>query len=136
MKRQIRTGVFESNSSTTHTLTICSEETYKKWEKGELLLTWDNEFVPNKEMSEEEKDSICHEWYDKRKCKYYKDYEDLTEEEKKEIKNDLKSKGYFKVSGKTYDEWHNDSYLEYAKDSFTTEHGDRVVAFSKAGNDY
>ena len=80
MKRQIRTRVFESNSSTTHTLTICSEETYKKWENGELLLTWDNKFIPNKEMSEEEKDRICHQWYDERKCKYYKDYKDLTKE--------------------------------------------------------
>ena len=136
MKRQIRTGVFESNSSTTHTLTICSEETYKKWENGELLLTWDNKFIPNKEMSEEEKDNICKVWYDNRKCKYYKNYEDLTEEEKKEIKDDLESKGNFNVRGKTYDEWHNDDNLEYLEDSFTTEHGDKVVAFSKAGDDY
>lgn len=136
MKRQIRTGVFESNSSATHTLTICSEETYKKWENGELLLTWDNKFIPNKEMSEEEKDRICHQWYDEHKCKYYKDYKDLTKKEKKEIEDDLKSKGYFNVSGKTYDEWYADDYLGYLEDSFITEHGDKVVAFSKAGNDY
>ena len=136
MKRQIRTEVFESNSSTTHTLTICSEETYKKWEKDELLLTWDNKFIPNKKMSKEEKDRFCHQWYNEHRGKYYKDYKDLTKEEKKEIEDDLNSKGYFNASGQTYDEWHADKYLEYAKESFITEHGDKVVAFSKAGNDY
>ena len=29
MKRQIRRGVFETNSSSTHSLTMCSEEEYK-----------------------------------------------------------------------------------------------------------
>ena len=38
MKRQIRIGVFETNSSSTHSLTMCSGDDYKKWEKGEILL--------------------------------------------------------------------------------------------------
>ena len=36
MKRQIRQNVFETNSSSVHSLTICSEEDFKKWENGEL----------------------------------------------------------------------------------------------------
>lgn len=35
MKQTIRRGVFETNSSSTHTLTVCSEEVYEKWKNGE-----------------------------------------------------------------------------------------------------
>ena len=37
MKRQIRRGVYETNSSSTHSLTMCSEEEFEQWENGELL---------------------------------------------------------------------------------------------------
>lgn len=37
MKRQIRLGVYETNSSSTHSLTICSEEEFEQWKNGELL---------------------------------------------------------------------------------------------------
>lgn len=36
--RQIRRGIFESNSSSVHTLTICMKEDYNKWIKGEVYL--------------------------------------------------------------------------------------------------
>ena len=38
MKRQIRKGVFETNSSSTHSLTMCLKSDYDKWANGELLL--------------------------------------------------------------------------------------------------
>ena len=37
MKRQIRRGVFETNSSSTHSITMCSGEEYDKWCSGNLL---------------------------------------------------------------------------------------------------
>ena len=37
MKRQIRCGVFETNSSSTHSLTMCSEEEFEAWKRGEVL---------------------------------------------------------------------------------------------------
>ena len=40
MKKQIRFGVFETNSSTTHTLTICTKEEFEKWQNGELLFDY------------------------------------------------------------------------------------------------
>jgi len=36
--KQVRHGVFETNSSSTHSLVICTTEEYKKFENGELLL--------------------------------------------------------------------------------------------------
>jgi hypothetical protein len=45
--RQIRHGVFETNSSSTHSLTICSDEEYKKFESGELVCSaWSDELLP------------------------------------------------------------------------------------------
>lgn len=38
MKVQVRRGVFETNSSSTHSLTMCSKSDYDKWARGEMLL--------------------------------------------------------------------------------------------------
>ena len=38
MKRQIRRSVFETNSSSTHSLTMCMKSEYDKWLKGETVL--------------------------------------------------------------------------------------------------
>ena len=38
-KKQIRIGVFETNSSSTHTLSIVKKDDYEKYKKGELLNT-------------------------------------------------------------------------------------------------
>ena len=34
---QVRQGVFETNSSSTHTLTICSKDDFDKWKHGEIF---------------------------------------------------------------------------------------------------
>lgn len=45
--KQIRYGVFETNSSSTHSLTICSDEEYKKFESGELVCSaWSDRLLP------------------------------------------------------------------------------------------
>lgn len=47
MKRQIRRGVFETNSSSTHSLTMCTESDFEKWLNGELVWSrWNDELVP------------------------------------------------------------------------------------------
>ena len=42
MKRQIRRGAFESNSSSCHSLTMCSESDYDRWKNGEVYLCTDS----------------------------------------------------------------------------------------------
>lgn len=38
---QIRYGVFETNSSSTHSLTICEKDEYEDWKEGNsYLITW------------------------------------------------------------------------------------------------
>lgn len=55
MIRQIRNGVFETNSSSTHSLTMCSAEEYERWKKGELLFkTWSDTFVEKTSLTQEQ----------------------------------------------------------------------------------
>jgi len=54
----VRCGVFETNSSSTHSLTICSDEEYTRWEKGELYWSY-GDFV---EMPEEYRDYTDEQW--------------------------------------------------------------------------
>lgn len=37
----IRTNVFETNSSSVHSLTLCSEDDYSKWQDGKLLYVYE-----------------------------------------------------------------------------------------------
>ena len=37
MKIQVRRGIFETNSSSVHTLCICSSDDYNKWKNGKLF---------------------------------------------------------------------------------------------------
>ena len=47
MKRQIRIGVFETNSSMCHALSMCTEEEFEKWKNGDIWWDrWEEEFVP------------------------------------------------------------------------------------------
>ena len=57
MKRQIRRGVYETNSSSTHSLTMCSEEEFEQWKNGELLFDeWGSEsFVKANSLSDDDK---------------------------------------------------------------------------------
>ena len=68
MKRQIRRGVFETNSSSTHSLTIVSQEDYYKWKKGEMLIhKWDDDLISKEDIAED-------------KLNYYKTYDEYWED--------------------------------------------------------
>lgn len=127
MKRQIRRSVFETNSSSTHTLTICSKSDFEKWKRGELLLDeWSNKFIDAEKVSEKDLES----YYNSIKKPYYKNYKDLDDDERESIKNEYMKN---EVSGTTYDDWRDDGYLETYSQDYKTENGDEVVAFGKYG---
>lgn len=47
MKRQVRCGVFETNSSSVHSLCMCMESDYEKWKNGEMVFDrWNDELIP------------------------------------------------------------------------------------------
>lgn len=53
MKRQVRFGVFETNSSSVHSLTMCSVEEYERFVKGELLINWKGKFYEKSKFIKE-----------------------------------------------------------------------------------
>lgn len=115
MKKQIRAGVFETNSSSTHTLSIMSRKDYERWQKGDLYLSDDKLYTKEEVINKlQERD---------KRYKYEpKDYSD------EDVFDDERMYDY-----ETYGEWREDEYLEiYVKD-YTTENGDEIVAFGKYG---
>lgn len=56
MKRQIRRGVFETNSSSVHSITMCMKSDFDKWTAGELVWDrWVHELIP---ITDEIKESM------------------------------------------------------------------------------
>ena len=52
----MRRGVFETNSSSTHSLTICTEEEFEKWQNGELLFDrWNDCFIEERPLSDQKR---------------------------------------------------------------------------------
>lgn len=63
MKRQVRRGVFETNSSSVHSITMCSKSDYDKWVAGELIYArWRDELVPITDKIRESMDSGSREY--------------------------------------------------------------------------
>lgn len=75
MKRQIRMGVWETNSSLCHSLTMCTKEQFEKWKNGEIWWNrWNEDFTPVEEdIDEDEKEE--------RGYMTYEEFEELEYEE-------------------------------------------------------
>lgn len=116
--RQIRRGVFETNSSSTHSLTMCSEEEYDRWEKGELVLvdSWsvDENFITREEAINFVKEEG--------------DFDDVDMSDKQEVDDILRDYEYI-----SYDKYWDNDELEGFEDSYTTPSGEKVIAFGLYG---
>lgn len=107
MKITFRTGVFETNSSSTHSLIMLSEEEYKKLQAEELYIsTWDEKLVTKEEVLE------------KAKKAGYDDIESFNEN---------------RDEYQTLDEYFDDEYLETFEETYTTKGGEKVYAIGKYG---
>lgn len=82
MKRQIRRGVFETNSSSVHSLTMCMDSDFNKWVAGELVWSrWGDELVPitdeiKKSMEEDEREYLTYEQFNDYDYIDYETFED------------------------------------------------------------
>ena len=137
MKRQIRRSVFETNSSSTHSLTMCSAKDYDKWANGELLFdSYNGNFVNiNTQITESDKVE-AKKYYEKKKEKYWKEWNHLSEEEVNEWyeKYMYECKKIDTYRYETFDEFF-DGYLEEFEERYTAENGEVIVAFGKYGYD-
>lgn len=129
MKEQIRRGVFETNSSSTHSLTMCLKSDYDKWVNGEVMLYtgWGygypgdncpkkNHFYTKEQVIEFEKSG-------------YNPQSDNMDWNSEETEDYLREREWH-----TYGNYDND-YLEWFEDIFTTPSGETVVAFGQYGYD-
>lgn len=115
MKRQIRHGVFETNSSSVHSLTMCSDDDFQKWQDGEVLFWgWEKEFVTKDELIKKLK-------------KQYDDVDWNNDEEVETLFSELE------IS--TYDEFFNENYYETFEQEYTTPSGDTIIGFGYYGHD-
>ena len=114
--KTIRIGTFETNSSSTHSITMCMESDYEKWKKGEMYWNrWNDELVP-KEIVEER--------FLKENTGVSKEDPDFKDKLEEYLNDDDKT--YY-----TYEEFNDYDYIEYETyvDKYNTPNGDTVVAF-------
>ena len=122
MKKQIRRGVFETNSSSTHSLTMMMKSDYDRWHIENLYLYtgsgwgWDfNKPTKNNLYTKDEAVEFI---------KNYKYYDD------KEI-------DYEYLRDMDFISWDDEGtdYLESFYDEFITPSGETIVAFGEYGYD-
>lgn len=110
--RSIRNGVFETNSSSTHSICICSEDEFNKWIGGEGYFNESNGSF----LTKEQVDTVMN--YDS---------ED-TEDDKAQARRDECIYTYDE-----YTDWDFNGNTEFYSARHTTHNGDKVIAFGTYG---
>lgn len=144
---QIRQNVFETNSSSTHSITICSSDEYHKWVDGDFLFAGNCYLTDKKFVTIDEAIDIV------RKYESENDYEWSTPLEDYYYRNDIKNGvPYTRIDDVpeelilpylayhdmyTYESYFDEycKWFEIYKEDYTTEHGDEIVAFGFYGRD-
>lgn len=119
--KTIRKGVFETNSSSTHSITIMSEEDYDKWVNDQLYYNETTRSLQTKEEMYEEVRNFL-----------------LTEYNLDEASDEYVEEHIYDNQGEypiTYDEFIEDRYLEVDETRYTTKSGEKLVIICKYGND-
>lgn len=118
MKRQIRRGVFETNSSSVHSLTMCSDDEFQRWKNGDVLFCgWDDSFATKEDIIKKYSDKYS-EWREV-------DWED--KEMVEELFNDYEIR--------TYDKFFDNEWYETFEQEHITPGGEKVIAFGYYGHD-
>lgn len=133
---QERKLVFETNSSSTHSITITSEENYNAWIEGRVKYDeWNEVFSNPVAMTDADKEA-CRAEYQRTKPSFYKEWEDLSEDDQQSRYNEYAQEHGSEDDMLTYPEWRaRHSGCEFSTARYTTEHGDKVVAFGYGGYD-
>lgn len=127
--KTVRRGTFETNSSSTHSITMCMESDYEKWKNGEMYWhRWNDELV-SKEEVEKEMTKLREEFIADNP-----DFDENNEKWKEKLEQYInEDKTYY-----TYEEFNDYDYIEYETfvDKYNTPNGDTVVAFGYYGANY
>lgn len=124
--KQIRNNVFETNSSSTHSLTICSKSEYERWGKDLWFDTDDDEFIPAGWTGDAIED--VKQFFEKRNGEGT--WESLNQEEQ-----ELELTDYYWSICKDESEWLDKRGLETFYEEYTSPSGDEIVVFGRYGYD-
>lgn len=127
---QIRHGVFETNSSSTHSLTLCKKSEYDAWNRGEVYLNdawWsrDLENGDKKFLTKEEAMKLIADGG-------YRENTDLYSLDDEKLSEVFYNEGIYDIE--TYDRM-CEYYEEYEKE-YVTDGGETIIAFGYYGTDY
>ena len=140
----IRYGMFETNSSSTHSLIIASEKEYEKLERNELFIDrYSEKFITKDkvidqlvEAAEDEKTAYQMASFFVNELEMIppqftkEGFDTLSSDELNRLLQELELNIY------SLENYMNDDYLESFEERYVTEHGDKLVIFGKYGNDY
>lgn len=151
--KTIRLGTFETNSSSTHSITMCMENEYQDWLDGKKYFC-ENEgrIVDAEERMEILKrhiiqDRLEYDW-EKGTCEYKgviqtisckedlfttENLNELTEED---VEKWLEDNYDRYIVPCTFEEYYQDLELETYCERYTTPNGEKIVAFGYYGNDW
>ena len=134
MKYSKRTGVFETNSSSVHTLVICTEDDFNDFKNGKKAYTWKDDLVDVKKVDESEVEKKAEEIYNRIRKSFWKDWNVLDISDKRYYLEEAR-KHFTEEDYKTYQEFFDYGDLETFERHFTSPSGDKMVAFGNYGYD-
>lgn len=123
MKMQIRRDVFETNSSSVHSITMCTGSDFDRWTDGELLF-WEDEkkFGTREELIEDLKKDT---WYDGKLR-----YPNINWDDKDQVSDIFNDENI-----KTFNQYFQNDWFETYWEAYTTPGGENIVAFGYYGHD-
>lgn len=134
MKYSKRTGVFETNSSSVHTLVICTEDDFNDFKNGKKAYTWKDDLVDVEKVDENEVEKKAEEIYNSVRKSFWKDWNGLDISDKRDYLKEARE--HFPGGDyKTYKEFFDYGDLETFERHFTSPSGDKMVAFGNYGYD-
>jgi hypothetical protein len=130
MKRQIRREVFETNSSSVHSITMCTKSDYDEWQSGNLFLfdgyssNYSDDNRPKRKHFYTKEEAIEFE-----KSNRFLD-SDFDWDDDEKVMQLLRDQEWYSLEYYNYDNYY------YFEESFTTPNGEDIVAFGYYGHDY
>ena len=127
MKRQIRKGVFETNSSSTHSLVICLKSDFDRWNNGEVLLFTGSEWLyPDDNAPQKNHFYTKEQAIEFEKSSKYPPADDM-DWDSEEAEEYLRDNEWYTCEN------YDDEYSEWFDDTFTTPSGEEIIAFGQYG---
>ena len=133
MKRQVRRNVFETNSSSVHSLTMCMKSDFDKWETDDLLLfTGSGWGYPDDNKPQRNHFYTKEEAIDFEKSSRYAPSEDFDWDNDEAVMEMLHDNEWY-----DFDYWEDNYCSEYEtfEDSLITPNGEKIIAFGYYGHD-